>query len=105
MASKALPSNVTRLPTAVATRVRQPEHSRAITEYRAENPWPGEMRREVKVPAALVRSPELLLVMAMIKALTPSQRSKVGSTVAQLALALPDDEATNAALYVLKGLR
>ena len=102
-------SNIVKLPTAARRQVKN--SAPAIRAYRASQPkWPGDY----KWPAARVaetlakqleinRTPELLLVMCILKELTSDQRLKIKNNVLLTALHF-GDPAANLALDVITGL-
>lgn len=101
MAAHALNTNVVRLPTAAPRKVQQ-RYNQHLRDFRDENPWPGPDRRrpwetpDSDNPPALQRSPELLILMAVLRALPEDQRSVVYGMVMDVHLAVPCDESREA---------
>jgi hypothetical protein len=98
-------SNVVRLPTAARRQVIQP--TRAQREYLASQPkWPGEhlwpAERDARRMAA-EKSPELLIVMAIIKVLTPEQRIEAANIVHKVSFLSGDDQSRTASI-IMAGL-
>lgn len=83
--------NIVRLPTAAPRQIHNP--ARAAREYRKVQPlWPVARRLPVQADAkALSRSPELLITMAILKALPIEQRRAAQDAVHLLAFHAGDD--------------
>ena len=101
MASQACSTNIVRLPTAAPRKVQQ-RYNQHLRNYRAENPWPGkDWRKDWTAPPsddrpALQRSPELLILMAVLRALPEDQRAVVHGMVMDVHLAVPCEESREA---------
>ena len=101
-------TNVVRLPTAAPRRVQQ-RYNRHLRDYRAANPWPGEYiepsRREAdRRFQGISRTPELLIVLALLKALPPEAQLKAKDTVHSTFFHI-GDEASRAASAIVAELR
>lgn len=88
-------STVIRLPTAAPRKVHQPS-IRAVREAKAANPWPGSYQRpQERAASAMVsqagRSPELLILLAMLKSMPAEQRQAIQDTVHRVHFAVGDD--------------
>lgn len=78
-------ATVIRLPTAAPRKVQQ-RSIRAVREAKAANPWPGEYRPPCQRNADAMahqasRSPELLILLALLKTLPAEQRRAIRDTV------------------------
>lgn len=88
-------ATVTRLPTAAPRKVQQ--HSiRAVRAAKAESPWPGKYKRpHDRAAGAMVaqagRSPELLILLAVLKSMPTEQRQAIQDTVHRVHFAVGDD--------------
>lgn len=84
-----------RLPTAAPRKVQQPS-IRAVRQFKAANPWPGDHklpheREAVSLVAQAGRPPELLILLAMLKVMAPEQRQAVQDAVHRIHFAAGDD--------------
>lgn len=97
-------ATVIRLPTAARRKVQQ-RSVRAVRAAKAASPWPGEYRpphqRDADAMAARAgRSPELLILLALLKTLPVDQRRAVQDTVYRVQFAVGDDVSLLAASLV-----
>lgn len=88
-------STVIRLPTAARRKVQQ-RSIRAVRQFKAENPWPGEykpshVRDANTMVAQAQRSPELLILLALLKTLPAEQRQAIQDTVHRVHFVVGDD--------------
>lgn len=95
-------SNIVRLPTAARRKVIQP--TRVQREYRAAQPaWPGTYLpphvRDAKSMAA-VKSPELLILMVIMKVITKEQRVAAANIVHQVSFFSGDDISHDASIIM-----
>ncbi|MFQ3894579.1 hypothetical protein [Sphingobium sp. R-7] len=86
---------VIRLPTAAPRKVQQ-RSVRAVRQFKAENPWPGEYKlpraRDAEAMLSQARrSPEMLILLALLKSLPSEQRQAVQDTVHRVHFAVGDD--------------
>jgi len=106
------PSNVVQLPTAAARKVdnfRYAEQRRAVVEARKECRWHNltPLEREKRSEARqmrLTRTPELLLLLGLLKHVSPEIRNGVYREVMGVSLAMDDDEAAQGAFDVIAAL-
>lgn len=97
-------ATVTRLPTAARRKVGQ-RSIRAVRQFKAENPWPGEYKPpHVRDANAMVaqaqRSPELLILLALLKSLPAEQRRAIRDTVHRVHFGAGDDVSLLAASLI-----
>ncbi|QGP80024.1 hypothetical protein [Sphingobium sp. CAP-1] len=98
---------ITRLPTAARRKVQQ-RSIRAVRQFKAENPWPGVSKpphvRDAEASVSQVgRSPELLILLALLKSLPDAQRQAIKDTVHRIHFAV-GDEVSLAACSLLSGI-
>lgn len=105
------PSNVTRLPTATARKVRQPTPRRCRLAVDAgsavpipidwRSPWDQEREAQNKLLARVERTPEMLLTLAILKALAVEQARIVITQVSAVAAVDSCDAVRTAKLIAL----
>jgi hypothetical protein len=95
-------SNVVRLPTAAHRKVTQ--SCRAVREYRVAQPkWPGTYELPAVRDAKRIasgKSPETLMLIAVMKVLTKEQRTAAANIVHKLAFLAPDDATYTASIMM-----
>lgn len=99
---------VIRLPTAAKRKVQQRD-IKAVRAFKAAHPWPGSHqtpreRDAEKMVASAGRSPELLILLALLKTLPDDQRRAVQDIVHRVHFAVGDDVSL-AASALIAGIR
>lgn len=101
-------ASVIQLPTAARRKVQQRSVA-AVRAFKAAHPWPGSyqspsQRASERMVASAGRSPELLILLALLKALPEDQCRAVQDTVHRVHFAVGDDVSL-AAAALIAGLR
>lgn len=101
-------SNIVKLPGAAKRKIQQSANTADRREFRQSNPWPGHHALPIERDSArfstLTRSPEMLLILAILDTLPPKQFSAVKSKVFGVAFHEGGEEA-HAAYELISAMR